>query len=169
MSPSNSVRRAVWILAAILGAVGPALPASAQAAPTRAVLVRGTLQVRGVPHLPANAVPALYGEYRLDAGPVRVWVVREELFLTPEWEEIPFRSPRGTRIRAYSRPVRTGEASGTAFALRDSAYWILAEAPAALPNPAAFLEALAARLSYFVSQAKSPGDLSLPAVLEYRP
>jgi hypothetical protein len=142
--------------------------ASAQAALARAVLFRGTLQVRGVPHLPANALPALYGEYRLDAGPVRVWVVRDELFLTPEWGEIPFRSPQGTRIRAFSRTAGTGEAQGTVFALRDSAYWILAEAPAALSSPTSFLEALAARLAYFASQAKSPGDLSLPAVLEFR-
>ncbi len=165
----NNVRRAVWVLAAAVCAAGLSLSASAQSSSARAILVRGTLQVRGVPHLPANAVPALYGEYRLDAAPVRVWVVREELFLTPEWEEIPFRSPQGTRIRAYSRTVGTREATGTAFALRDSAYWILAEAPAALSNPAAFLETLAARLAYFAAQAKSPGDLSLPAVLEYRP
>ena len=145
------------------------MQASAQTPLARAVLVRGTIPVRGVPYLSPNSIPALYGEYRLDAGLVRVWVIREEVFLTPEWGEIPFRSPQGARIRAYSRLVRTAEVSGTAYALRDSAYWILAEVPAALPNPAALLEVFAARLSYFVAQAKSTGDLSLPALLEYRP
>ncbi len=163
--------RTSWRVAATLGFVASllvALPASAQAVPARAVLVRGTLPVRGVPHLPVNSIPALYGEYRWEAATILVWVVRDELFLTPEWTEIPFRSPAGSRIRAYTRSVATGEGRRTAFALRDAAYWILAEIPSGVADPLPFLEALAVRLAYFASQARSPADLSLPAVLEFR-
>lgn len=166
LRPPRPAPRGAWIIG-LIACLLAAPCASAQVALARAVLVRGTLQVRGVPHLPVNAVPALYGEYRLDSGPVRVWVVREDLFLTPEWGEFPFQSPRGTRIRAFSRTFQSGESRGAAFALRDSAYWILAEVSAAAGNPLPFLESLAARLAYFASQTKSPGDLSLPAVLEF--
>jgi len=140
----------------------------AQAAPSRAVLVRGTLQVRGVPHLSANSIPALYGEYRWEAVGIPVWVVRDELFLSPEWTETPFRSTAGIRIRAYSRSVMTGEGRRTVFALRDAAYWILAETPSETANPMPFLETLVTRLAYFSAQAKSPADLSFPAILEIK-
>lgn len=164
---SGIFRPSALFLAGIL-AFAAAPSASAQVALARAVLVRGTLSVRGVPNFPANSIPALYGEYRLRSSTIPVWVVRDELYLTPEWAEIPFRSPTGTRIPAYSRPVTTGEGPRTVYALRDSAYWIVAETPLEYADPGPFLEALASRLAYFASQAKSPGDLSLPAVLEFR-
>lgn len=164
---SGTHRPSALFLAVVL-AFAAAPHASAQAAPVRAVLVRGTLSVRGVPHLPVNSIPALYGEYRAAAGLIRVWVVREELFLTPEWEEFTFKPAGGARIRAYSRPVGTAEGPGTAYALRDSSYWILAEVPAPAGDPVPFLDALTVRLAYFAAQARSPSDLSLPAVLELR-
>ncbi|NLJ47043.1 MAG: hypothetical protein GX430_10835 [Treponema sp.] len=164
-------RRTSRLVAAALGFTVCLLASQAAASQTtsaRAVLVRGTLPVRGIPYLPANSLPALYGEYRPSAGLIRVWVIREELYLPPEWAELPFRSPAGTRTRAYSRPVETGEGPGTAYALRDSSYWILAEVPPPAGDSMPFLEALVGRLAYFAAQAKSPSDLSLPAVLEYR-
>ena len=163
----KEVSRRVFALFACLTLAAPALP-QAVPAPTRAVLVRGTLAVRGVPHFPANALPALYGEYRWESLPIRVWVIRDELFITAEWTETSIRTPSGAVVKGHSMQAVSGEAQVSVFALREPSYWIVAELPSGGRDPRPFLGVLAARLAYFASQAKAYSDLSLPAVLDIR-
>ncbi|HSV55578.1 MAG TPA: hypothetical protein VLH39_00530 [Magnetospirillaceae bacterium] len=157
-------RAAVWAAAAAflmsLASAQSPLPIA------RAVLVRGTIPVRGVPFLPVNAIPALYGEYRWGQAEVRVWVVREELFLPREWSEIPVRAPAGVSARGYARPADPSDGGWRAFAVRTPELWIVVGFPEAVRETRFFLEVLVGRILFFFDRAGSFTDLSLPAVLE---
>lgn len=160
-----SLLAVAWAIALSLTAATPAHAQSAAPA-SRAVLVRGTLTVRGVGHFPANAISALYGEYRWGNSTVRVWVAREELFLSGAWTEYSLRQLPGGSLKAYRKDAT--EDGLTIIAYRASGYWTIAEFPASAGNPRSFLEPFSERFQYFVSRAASPSDVSLPAVLETR-
>ncbi len=144
------------------------LPAQAPASASRAVLIRGPLSVRGVPHLPPNSVQALYGEYRWGSSPVRAWILREELFIPGQWSEFPLRSRAGAALKAFTRPGEPESPGFSVFLVLQDRYWILVELPASESRNRAFLSELLSRLAYFASRAKAPTDLSFPAILEIR-
>ena len=156
----------VSVLAVALAVVS-VLPSVAQSASDRAVLVRGTLRVRGVEHFPANAVPAFYGEYRWDRSTVRVWVVREALYLSEDWTEYSFRSPSGRALKAFRKVPGPQDPGFEVLAVRSEEYWSVFEFPASEGDPRAFITSFSDRLRYFVAHS-SPSDVSLPAVLEIR-
>lgn len=156
------------LAAAVLLGTAPSSPAQTASPPSRAVLVRGTLSVRGVPHLPVNSIAALYGEYLWRGAAVRAWVIRDEIFLAEDWTAYQIRSVSGEALRSYSRKTGTPAGEGLVIAVRDASFWILLEFQPGAEDLRAFAAAFVSRLVYFAAQAKSPSDLSLPAVLELR-
>jgi hypothetical protein len=151
-----------------LFALWAVLPSAAQAPASRAILTRGTLAVRGVEHFPANAISAFYGEYRWGDATVRVWVVRDELYLSGDWTEYPLHSSAGVSFKAFKKGM-DGETAGlTVVALRAAGYWAVVEMPISEGNPRAFLAPFSERLQYFFSHAASPSEVSLPAILDIK-
>lgn len=173
----------------------PAPPAeSAGTQPTnavgarRAVLVRGSAPVRGVPPLGRNALAALYGAYTLpgpaasageaagvtSAGPgstnaaptAEVWHTAEPVALGASWTLVPCRGlPTGWQ--AYeSRPKADGPPT---WALEAAEYWLFVRFPAGYASPCAFAAALADRFDWFRRYGGSAADLAFPALLELAP
>jgi len=159
-----------------------AAPARSEA---RALLVRGSASVKGLPNFGRNALPALYGEYRLigrdDAEGPRVWMTSEALYLsTEDWapERLAGRasyaarkpaSPEspGARLFLFDRPFAS-EGQGAA----PRVWTVLMELPAYGDSEAAavyerFVPVFLDRLSYFLANARSQTDVSFPAVLEW--
>jgi hypothetical protein len=159
----------------------------------RAVLNRGNGWVKGVPGFGVNAFDALYGDYRLDppdpAAPAAgdpsggetpgfsVWVTRAPLYLDGEiWRNRPGISGSGARWRV------AGERSFFAAALGSGGEGLTAvfEFPAvsdgrggaevpALPGDLVnrIVSNWVIRFNYFYALIKTPGDMSLPAVVAF--
>jgi len=165
---AKAARTGILLLA--IAVLATAVPAFAQssAAGSRAILTRGTLAVRGVPHFPSNAIGALYGEYRWGESTVRVWVIKEELFLSKDWTEYPLRSAGGTALRAFKKNADSGDAAPDVYALQGADYWTLLELPSSSGNPREFIPVFSSRLAYFAAHPSAASGLSLPAVLEIR-
>ena len=163
--------------------------AKAPATVSRAVLVRGSELVKGLPNFGRNALPGLYGEYRLErtaapdvpVGPaVRVWMTAEALYAS---------AAAWTPTRLAGRPAYSSaaaDASGAIpyrYALFDRPFsavgrgaepgnWSVIVGIPDLPKPAAdgyglFLPLFLDRLSFFLANARAPTDASFPAVLEW--
>jgi hypothetical protein len=152
------------------------------------LLSRGSETVKGLPNFGRNALPALYGEYRIERvdGPdaqshpdPRVWMTMEALYLSPSnWSPV-----RAAGRNAYAS-ARTETVDGVDYRyfLFDRPFvadgqgaeprrWSVI---AALPQPGGdastnerFLSVFLERLAYFLSNARSPTDASFPAVLEW--
>ncbi len=152
------------------------LCASAGAAPAAtewALLVRGSLPVKGIPGFGANAIPALYGEYRVASlsEPVAVWATREGLYLDPRiWK-----GRRAGGLAAYERASSEEDAFPvlrTLIAAESAADWTVV---VAFPGDAErnaeidrFMRRFVDRFNRFALSAKLPSDVSFPAVLDER-
>jgi len=174
------------LLGAQASGAAPRSRAAAQPA-FRAVLVRGAEAVKGLPGFGTNALPGLYGEYRIDLpaprpGSVRVWMSAEWLYLAPaDWaaariggrDAYEFRGaspfpaagdPGGEgRLVVFERPFA---ASGQGAEPR--AWSVLAWIPAGADRGEIdlFIDLFLDRLAYFLGVARAPSDASFPAVLE---
>ena len=153
----------------------------------RAVLVRGAEAVKGLPGFGTNALPGLYGEYRIDLpaprpGSLRVWMSAEWLYLAPaDWaaarvggrDAYEFRGaapftgagdPGGEgRLVLFDRPFA---AAGQGADPR--AWYVLTWIPSGADRTEIdlFIDLFLDRLAYFLGVARSPSDASFPAVLE---
>ncbi|MFA6505759.1 MAG: hypothetical protein WCT14_06665 [Treponemataceae bacterium] len=160
----------------------------------RAILDRGSESIKGLPNFGRNSFPALYGEYRLErvagvtlevpgeaGGPpkVRVWITSEALFISAAaWtaRRLVGRSAysaastpgsEGARERLYlfDRPF-VAEGQGAVPKLWSVLVAIPDEAGA---NAAyeRFISPFLDKLSYFLSNARGPTDVSFPAIVEW--
>lgn len=177
---------------------GPAAPDSGPAPPTggerRAILVRGSAPVRGVPPLGRNALAALYGAYSLpgqvmtapaaasageaagvtSAGPdssnaaltAEVWFTAEPVALGAAWTLVSCRGLPGGWLAYESRPKADGP---PAWALKAAEYWLFIRFSAGRAGPCAFAAALADRFDWFRRYGGSAADLAFPALLELAP
>jgi hypothetical protein len=117
-TPLEAARILSLCLFAALAVAPCAAQSSGKASRTsrRAVLVRGSEAVKGLPNFGRNALPGLYGEYRLEptakgaeALPERilVWMTQEALYLSPaDW-----RFSRVEGRAAWIAAERTGSAN----------------------------------------------------------
>ncbi len=164
-------RRIVAMAACLL--LGLCAAGAAPAAPEWAILVRGVQPVKGIPGFGANAIPALYGEYRLAslAEPVAVWATREGLYFDPRiWKG---RRAGGLAVRERSAGTEAAfPVPRTLVAAESAADWTVV---AAFPGDTAgnaevdrFMRAFAERFARFALAAKLPTDVSFPAVLDGR-
>jgi hypothetical protein len=131
----------------------------------RAILVRGTESVKGLPGFAANAFEAIYGEYRLEASgaTVQVWATREALYFDPAaWTK---------RVGGYA-PQRRTDADGSVILAAEPSvpgWTAIAVFP---PNGVAatemdlFFRLFLDRFSHFLVGAKVPTDASFPATIE---
>jgi hypothetical protein len=179
---------AVGILAALAVGTAAAQPA-AKAAAARAVLVRGSEPVKGLPNFGRNALPGLYGEYRLErtaapdapVGPrIRVWMTPEALYASSAaWEPARFSGRSGYASTAadvsgavayrYALFDRPFSAAGRGA---EPGRWSVIVGLPEVPEPSAaeygrFLPLFLDRLAFFLSNARVSTDASFPAVLEW--
>lgn len=183
------------MLAACLSCALSAAVGFAQAAPkgaavsARAVLERGSEAVKGLPNFGRNALPGIYGEYRLERksaaespiGPrVLVWMTDEALFVSAaDWSPARLagraafvstnvRLSDGIRYRyeLFDRPF-----SAAGQGAEPSRWSVIVALPEAAEEAAVeygrFLPLFLDRLSFFLSNARRPTDASFPAVLEW--
>jgi hypothetical protein len=139
------------------------------------VLVRGNAWTLGVPGFGSNAFRALSGDYRLvGAGPApaffSVHVTGEPLYFSPAWRR---RSGRGG-LEVFERSGEDGFFAAALLEGEGTLWTAVFHFPGGLDgtglNEAALLQLLGAwseRFLHFFFQAKTPGDLSLPATLYF--
>jgi hypothetical protein len=146
--------------------------------------------VKGLPNFGRNALPGLYGEYRLEptakgaeALPERilVWMTQEALYLSPaDW-----RFSRVEGRAAWIAAERTGSANdaGRRLVLFDRPFgsegqgaeprrWTVlvslpSDAEGSAPEYGRFVAPFLDRLAFFLSSARSAMDASFPAILEW--
>lgn len=157
----------------------------------RAILVRGSESIKGLPNFGRNSFSAVYGEYRLDrvsgapaAGSgtdaaLRVWMTDVALFVSPSawtatriagrpaFSAVPAQGSEtaAARLLLFERPF-VAEGQGA-----EPRLWsVFVAVPAVSPENAAyerFVGPFLDRLSYFLSNARVPTDASFPAVVEW--
>jgi hypothetical protein len=133
-----------------------------------AILTQGNLWQPGIPGFGENAFQALYGSYRLegsefDAEVFSVWMAREPLYFGNEWQT-------GTAIGGLEAYRSTqGNRQFIGFYLQEGAWTAVFEMPASLGEARMnrLIEAWIGRFLYFFSLAKGPGEISLPAVVNF--
>ena len=164
--------------------------AAAQRYEYRAILVRGSESVKGLPHFGRNSLPGVFGEYRLEkaAAPrggaetaVRVWMTREALYLAASsWPPARFAGkavfsaaetfpPDDTpfRLNLYDRPF-SAEGQGAEPRLWSAIIGFPASSGAeAVALIERFAQPFLDKLSYFLSNARTPEDASFPAIVEF--
>lgn len=132
----------------------------------RAILVRGTESVKGLPGFAANAFEAIYGEYRLEASgaTVQVWATREPLYFDQTaWTK---------RVGGGDVSLRRTDADGRVILAAEPSVpgWtaIAAFPPTALAATEMdlFFRLFMERFSHFLVGAKLPTDASFPATIE---
>ena len=152
------------------------------AAGREAVLIRGNYWVSGIAGFGANGFSAIAGEYRLQTAgngengakpeeDFAVYVTKEALYFSGDWQ---------TRPGMGNIPVfqRTGEEGFLAAAVVNDSRgdsWIavfrfkrgLEGAGISGDIFNRMLQVWTNRLAYFISSARTPGDVSLPAALEF--
>jgi hypothetical protein len=162
----------------------------------RAVLDRGNRRVRGIPGFGANAFEALYGSYRLEdagaaldppgqdpaGGPAfSVWVTRAPLYLEGEgWRNRPGLSGLRARDKAAGAGLLVAAALGSGGEPLTAVFEFSVPAgtdPQAAPPEGTpglpeglvnrLLSSWVSRFNYFYSLIKTPGDMSLPAVVVF--
>ena len=160
------------------------------AAGNEVVLIRGNYWITGIPGFGANGFSALSGEYRFQPaggvatspgnitsygsgreGDFLVYVTRDVLYFSGEWQNRP-----GTgNSKVYQR---SGEEGFLAAAIlddsRENSWVAILRFPKGLEGAGIngdvfdkLLRAWTTRLLYFLSLSKTPGDVSLPAVLDF--
>lgn len=164
-------------------ATAPASPPVPAAAPgtvasdaRRAVLVRGSAPVRGVPPLGRNALAALYGAYSLPGQATavdgaaasavmtaEVWYTAEPVALGASWAIVACRGLPSGWLSYESRPKADGPPT---WALQAAEYWLFVRFSAPYAAPCAFAAALADRFDWFRRYGGSEADLAFPALLE---
>jgi len=152
----------------------------------RALLVRGTEMIQGLPLAVENAVPALYGEYAFgmdaaspDAGaavpdrpsfdaPVpyalfRVWHTATPVVSGDDWKQAALNGfPAGVKVFLRDLPDTRREV----WLYDAPAYRLFLETPAGFEKSAAFLVVFSERFAYYARYAASPNDLSFPAQVD---
>lgn len=134
-------------------------PAPSAAVPaTRAVLVRGSIPIAGIPHLAPNALPALEGEYRFRGEAVFAYFTREVLYFPPEWSPRTYGAAPVLEMKAGNRAVA---------AFKDpSGFYLLLDFPDGAAWRASFFSAFKSRFDFFMQSAKTDSDISFPAVFD---
>lgn len=151
-----------------------------------AFLSRGTELRRGLPGLGENAIPAWYGEYRSTSpnGPSSfyVWATNEGLYLSPqEWKNRTWGTLRGLeksdpRGRLIVLPTPNGFVGGQwniFFLMPPQQTPVSQESPQRVPaslGPSGenvLFPAYLDRFIYFLGNAKTVSDVSLPALIEF--
>ncbi|MDR1863541.1 MAG: hypothetical protein LBQ67_06445 [Treponema sp.] len=170
------------------GPAGPLrVPAPPQAAVRReAVLARGNGWVAGIPGFGSNAFPALAGEYRLGGlepkaaeegekpgeAVFSVHASREALFFSDLWRRRPG-TGSGIVFQRFEGNALLAAAVLEAGPLQGS-WTVIFQFPGGIAEAgleeAAFsrlIDAWCSRFLYFASLIKTPGDVSLPAVVAF--
>ena len=137
----------------------------------QAFLVRGADAVKGLPFFPPNAIAALAGAYRPDAGEGRaadrsaeiaVWYTNEALVLGSPWKRADF---PGRDAFVLGRP------QGPVIVLKGTSYYLLFELPAGAapddPRHRAFIQAFDRKFQVLAGNAATQSDLSFPAYVDY--
>ena len=150
-----------------------------------AVLIRGNYWVSGITGFGANGFSALTGEYRLqttpaarageeqsgNAGDFTVYATRDFLFFSGEWQAM-----EGTgNINVLQRPWEEGFLAALAVEDRRGTYWNaifrfeqgLEGAGISRDDLNRLLRAWENRFPFFLSISRSPGEVSLPAAVEF--
>jgi hypothetical protein len=172
--PRRAGLSAAVLLAAVLlfgwSAVVSAQTRAATKAPPpknpRAILVRGTESVKGLPGFEANAFESIYGEYRLEMSgvTVQVWATREALYFDPAaWSK--------RTVGSYASQRRTDADGRVIFAAEPSVpgWTAIAVFPPdgiAATEMDLFFRLFLDRFSHFLVGAKVPTDASFPATIE---
>ncbi len=147
----------------------------------RALLVRGSEIVRGLPLAAENAVPALYGEYvfGLDALAIgesnplyeasvsyllfRVWYTATPLTLGEDWNREALKGfPAGVSVSR--RELQ--EAKREVWLFDGPAFRLFLETPLGFEKSSAFLRVFSERFSYYARYAASTMDFSFPAQVD---
>jgi hypothetical protein len=153
----------------------PAVPQSAaepallSLKPGRAVLIEGTVPVRGLPGFGRNALAALSGAYAIASAEtvesfrVAVWFTREILVKPEDWTTPQCKTPAsGFTLLAAPR-----EADGSSlWSLWGNEYVLLIQVPTGFPEPCGFITKFASRFSFFYRYAGQPEDVSFPSIVE---
>lgn len=147
-----------------------ASPGAAPGSGSAALLVEGSIPVRGLPGLGRNALSGLAGVYSIPAGGssqgslrVKVWYTGETLLL-PEGLSDP-----GCKVTVPGFKARsTGEAADGSelWFMSAAGYTLIAEFPQGFVDPCAFAAKLMDRFAFFKGYAARPEDISFPASLE---
>jgi hypothetical protein len=124
----------------------------------RAILVRGSIPITGIPYFPPNALPALEGEYRFRSATVQVFFTREILYFPVEWTKARYGEASVYELKAGERVVA---------AYRDpSGFYLILDFPPNADWISRFFTAFRSRFEFFRQSAKTDADLSFPAVVE---
>ena len=142
-----------------------------------AVLLRGNQWINGIPGFEDNSFRALTGEYRINSSALEeekhlwVYLSSEPLYFSGEWQA---RQGMGN-IQVFQRS--TGEELMAAAILDDGkgVFWTAVfhfplgtEGFAVSEDTISkFLRAWSSRFLYFLSLARNPGEISIPAVVEF--
>jgi len=140
-----------------------------------AILIRGNYWMNGIPGFDDNSFPAFTGEYMLRAQGKEerflIYLSPGTLHFAAEWQ--PRRETES--IRVLQRQWEGGFLAATILSDGNGVFWTAVfyfpsglEASSPINN--AFNQMLRPwtyRFLYFLSLARNPGDISLPAVLEF--
>ena len=146
-----------------------------------AVLLMGNSWVSGVPGFEANGFSALTGEYRLDGlaagdgkdageGEFSVYITREILYFSGEWK-----SSRTGNITVFQRSGEEGFIAAVVLEKNQENIWtVIFQFPSGTEQgglvPDVFnsmLRSWVNKFQYFLSQARSTAEISLPAVVVF--
>ena len=150
-----------------------ALPVNTQETPKRAVvLVRGNNWVSGIPGLGTNVFSALNGDYRLEGaeGIFSVYLTGARLYFSDEWQQ----SAAGN-IQFYQHTAEEGLIVMAVLEDSSSVIWtVIFLFPGGLEECGLdartfnlMCGAWTSRLLYYISQANTTSEISLPAVVEF--
>lgn len=142
----------------------------------KAILVRGSASVKGLPFLGQNAIPALTGVYALPAADgkttfeVPVWYSAEPVLLPAGWVTIAFPGlPAGHSVSGSppgQPPSGLPPEIETLLAVDAGSYRLFIGLPRGTEVSTRFVAVLSERFAWFRQHAMNPADISFPAVLE---
>ncbi len=147
----------------------------------RALLVRGTEMIQGLPLAADNSVPALYGEYLFgvdassdaEAAPLyetavpsllfRVWYTATPVVMGDEWKPV---TQKGLPAKVMVLRRENLETKREVWLYDSSMYRLFLETPLGFEKSAAFLLVFSERFAYYARYAASPNDYSFPAQVD---
>ena len=134
------------------------------------MLLRGPEQVRGIPLLPLNALPAWRGWYELDGRRLAVYCTRPAVPLPGGLAAVPCAGLAGVRrLPPPPRPPDEAEPGALVYA-GPPGYGLFVEAgPAGDPRGCAFLKAFVERFEMLLSYVQGEAEVPFPAVVDLAP
>ena len=142
----------------------------------RAILVKGTYAIRGLPFFPPNVIQALGGEYALGGYPsgtagngsrpirIPVWYTRERVFFGGPWKR--------TSVPAYTayslERGEGGKGGDFILALANGSYILFFAFPEDRPRYRELAAIVERRFAIFFANAKNDAELSFPAYVDIK-